>query len=233
MLEIKDLEAGYGKKQVVFGVSLNVAPGEIVALIGPNGAGKSTVLKAICGLLPVWKGEVVFDGAKLNGLSPAHRVGRGIMFAPQGNRVFQDLTVRENLEIGGIHVRKHELQSRIEHVLELFPALKLRLKEDAGRLSGGEQQMLALARALITNPKLLLLDEPSLGLSPALVKMIFELIRRIAREEGVSILIVEQKVREVLQICNRVNSLKLGGMTYTGLPSELVGDSNKLRNLFL
>jgi len=233
MLEIKNLETGYGKKQVVFGVSLKVAPGEIVALIGPNGAGKSTVLKAVCGLLPIWKGEIIFDGVELNGLSPAHRVGRGIMFAPQGNRVFQELTVRENLEIGGIHIGKDELQGRIRHVLELFPALKTRLKEEAGRLSGGEQQMLALARALIIKPKLLLLDEPSLGLSPGLVKMIFELIGRIGRDEGMSILIVEQKVKEVLGIADRVMAMKLGHLAYVGEAKSLANDPIRLKGLFL
>jgi len=233
MLEIRGLETGYGKKQVVFDLSLEVREREIVALIGPNGAGKSTVLKAVCGLIPTWKGEIRFNGMAVNGSTPAQNVTRGITFAPQGNRVFTDLTVMENLEIGGYPLPRKEAKERIAQVLDIFPVLKERIRQDAGDLSGGEQQMLALARALIPKPKLLMLDEPSLGLSPNLVTTIFKKIAEINRETGVSILIVEQKVREVLDICNRVYSMKLGRIAFEGPPEELRTNRARLKDLFL
>jgi branched-chain amino acid transport system ATP-binding protein len=233
MLEIKNLETGYGKKQVLFGLSLDVQKGEIVALIGPNGAGKSTILKAVCGLIPVWKGEIYFAGALTNGSTPAKNVKRGITFCPQGNRVFDELTVMENLEIGGFQLPRKELKPRVEAMFQMFPILGERAMQDAGKLSGGEQQMLALARALVPKPKLLMLDEPSLGLAPGLVDDVFERITRINRETGVSVLIVEQKVREALEICNRVYSVKLGKIAFQGKPEELRGDYEKFRQLFL
>lgn len=233
MLEIRELEAGYGKKQVLFGLSLDVGKGDIVALIGPNGAGKSTVLKTVCGLIHPWKGEIRFDGIKTNGATPAQNVARGITFCPQGNRVFHDLTVMENLEVGGFMLPRKDARERIAQVLEIFPLLKERTRQDAGRLSGGEQQMVALARALIPKPKLLMLDEPSLGLSPNLVGTVFEKITEINREAGVTILIVEQKVRQVLNICKRVYSLKLGKVSFEGMPDELKDDKEKLKKLFL
>jgi len=233
MLEIRNLETGYGKKQVLFGLSLEVGTGEIVALIGPNGAGKSTVLKAVCGLIPAWNGEIRFGHDVTNGNTPAQNVARGITFAPQGSRVFDDLTVMENLEIGGFQLPNRELKIRIEQMFQMFPVLKEREREDAGNLSGGEQQMLALARALVPKPKLLMLDEPSLGLSPNLITIVFRKISEISTETGVSILIVEQKVREVLDICDRVYSLKLGRVAFDGRPGELSGDTETLRNLFL
>jgi len=233
MLEIRNLETGYGKKQVLFGASLEVHEGEIVALIGPNGAGKSTVLKAVCGLIPAWKGEIRFGGAATNGSTPAQNVARGITFCPQGNRVFDELTVLENLEIGGYQLPKKDLKRRIEEILDLFLALKERLKQEASRLSGGEQQMLSVARALVPRPRLLMLDEPSLGLAPNLVAAVFERIVDINRETGLTILIVEQKVREVLTISQRVYSLKLGKVAFAGSSANLNGDKDKLRALFL
>jgi len=233
MLEIKELEAGYGKKQVLFGLSMEVRRKEIVALIGPNGAGKSTVLKAVCGLIPIRKGKMRFNGSLLNGTTPAQSVARGIAFAPQGSRVFHDLTVLENMEIGGFHLPKQKANERIAQMLEIFPMLKERARQDASTLSGGEQQMLSLARALVAKPKLLMLDEPSLGLSPNIVKMVFEKICEINHETEVSILVVEQKVREVLGICNKVYSLKLGKIAYEGSPGELRDDKAKLKELFL
>jgi len=233
MLEITELETGYGKKQVLFAVSLDVREGEIVALIGPNGAGKSTVLKAVCGVIPAWKGEIRFGGASVNGSTPAQNVARGITFAPQGNRVFANLTVIENLDIGSYPLPRKEAKVRIAEVLELFPLLKDRLRQDAGRLSGGEQQMLALARALVPKPNLLLLDEPSLGLSPSLVETVFRRIAEINRGTGLTVLIVEQKVREVLDICRRVYSMKLGKMAFEGAPESLREDKGRLKRLFL
>ena len=233
MLAIRELETGYGKKQVLFGLSMEVREGEIVALIGPNGAGKSTVLKTVCGLIPTWKGEIWFNGSPVNGTTPARNVARGITFAPQGSRVFHDLTVKENLEVGGSQLPRKVVRERIEHILQFFPTLKERIRQDASRLSGGEQQMLALARALVQKPKLLMLDEPSLGLSPNLVRTVFEKIVEINCENKLSILIVEQKVREVLEICNRVYSMKLGKVAFEGRPEELRDDKTKLKNLFL
>ena len=233
MLGIKELETGYGKKQVLFGLTLEVRKGEIVALIGPNGAGKSTVLKAVCGLIPVWNGEIRFDDTVINGSTPARNVTRGITFAPQGSRVFADLTVMENLEIGGFQLPRNELEIRIMQMFQMFPILEERARQDAGKLSGGEQQMLALARALIPNPKLLMLDEPSLGLSPNLVDSVFRKISEINANTGVTVLIVEQKVREVLDICTRVYSIKLGKVAFEGTPDELKNDKEKLKQLFL
>jgi len=233
MLEIRNLEAGYGKKQVVFGLSLDIREGEIVALIGPNGAGKSTVLKAICGLIPTWKGEIRFGGVPTNGSTPAQNVARGMTFCPQGNRVFDELTVMENLEIGGFQLPKKNLKVRIEEVLGVFPVLKERLQQEAGNLSGGEQQMLSLSRAMVPRPRLLLLDEPSLGLSPNLVASVFGRIAEIGRQTGVAMLVVEQKVREVLAISQRVYSLKLGRVAFVGASASLKDDKNKLRDLFL
>lgn len=233
MLEINELETGYGKKQVLFGLSLTVQQGEIVGLIGPNGAGKSTMLKTICGLIQAWKGQIRFDGKVTNGCTPAQNIAWGITFAPQGNRVFNELTVMENLEIGGFQLDRKEARSRINEVLQMFPVLKGRIRQDAGKLSGGERQMLALARSLVPKPKLLMLDEPSLGLSPNLVSTVFKKASQINRETGVGILIVEQKVRELLEICSRVYSLKLGRIAFEGVPQQLKENKEKLKQLFL
>lgn len=233
LLEIKQLETGYGKKQVLFDVSVEIDRGEIVAIIGPNGAGKSTVLKAACGLLSAWKGEIILDGESITGLTPARNVSRGLTFCPQGNRVFGELSVKENLEIGGFRLPRKKLRPRIEEVLAIFPSLKERLRQQAGTLSGGEQQMLAVARALMPQPKLLMLDEPSLGLAPGLLDDVFQLISQVATEQKISILIVEQKVRKVLDLSNRVYALKLGKISFEGQPEELKGNKAKLKDLFL
>ena len=231
MLELKKIETGYGKKQVLFGLSMKVQEGKIVAIIGPNGAGKSTILKAVCGLIPTWKGEICFDNIRVNGSSPAKSVKRGITFCPQGNRVFDELSVVENLQVGGIHLRPKELQDGIDRVLQLFPVLKDRLRQSAGSLSGGEQQMLALGRSLITKPKLLMLDEPSLGLSPNLVSTVFERVSQINQDMGITILIVEQKVRQVLEFCHSLYGIKLGKVVFDGVPKDLA--ESKLKNIFL
>ena len=231
MLELKKIETGYGKKQVLFGLSMKVQEGKIVAVIGPNGAGKSTILKVVCGLIPTWKGEIFFDDIRMNGSSPAKSVKRGITFCPQGNRVFDELSVVENLQVGGIHLRPKELQDGIDRVLQLFPVLKDRLRQSAGSLSGGEQQMLALGRSLITKPKLLMLDEPSLGLSPNLVSTVFERISLINQDMGITILIVEQKVRQVLEFCHSLYGIKLGKVVFDCVPKDLA--ESKLKNIFL
>lgn len=233
MLEIKNLNTGYDKKQVLFDLSLKVEDGEIVSVIGPNGAGKSTILKAVCGLISQWDGEILFDKKSLNHNQPSKNISLGITFAPQGNRVFDELRVKENLEIGGYLLQKNKLGERIESVLKTFPILKERIRQTAGSLSGGEKQMLALGRALIPEPKLLLLDEPSLGLAPNLLNDVFQKIVEINKSTNISILIVEQNVREVLAISHKVYSIKLGKNAFEGKPEELLNDKEKLKNLFL
>jgi branched-chain amino acid transport system ATP-binding protein len=230
---VVDLVTGYGKKQVLNGVSLEVSSGEIVALIGHNGAGKSTLLKAVFGLIPIWQGRVHLDGRAWPKLVPRELLRAGVAYVPQGNRVFTDLTVRENLEMGGVTLPdKQRLMEGMERVFALFPGLRERLKQRAGTLSGGEKQMLALGNALILSPKLLLLDEPSLGLAPPLVSEALGRIQQISRDSGVTVLIVEQKVREVLKIARRVYVLRNGRVSFTGQADDLK-DETKLREVYL
>jgi branched-chain amino acid transport system ATP-binding protein len=233
MLDIRHLEAGYSKKQILFDISLQVKPREIVGIIGPNGCGKSTILKAVCGLTHLWNGEIWFDGALINRNTPAQNVLHKLVFSPQGNRVFDRLTVLENLKIGGHYLSQSQLEPRIHEVMALFPVLQPKLSQEAGRLSGGQQQMLALARALISQPKLLMLDEPSLGLAPGLLDDVFDAIVRINQETEVTILIVEQRVREILGICDRVYAIKHGEISFEGSSSDLLNNSHKLKHLFL
>lgn len=224
---------GYGAKQVLNGVSIEVVPKEIVAMIGHNGAGKSTLLKAVFGLLPLWHGQVIVDNARLSSPKPRELLGMGMAYVPQGNRIFTDLTVRENLEMGGFTLSDSaHMKEGIERVLALFPILKQRLRQRAGTLSGGEKQMLALGNAIILSPRLLLLDEPSLGLAPQLVTQAFRHIQEISRDFGVAVLIVEQKVREVLKIAQRVYVLRNGLVSFSGTAQSLT-DENKLRQVYL
>lgn len=233
IFRVSELISGYGKKQVLNGVSLEVGQGEIVALIGHNGAGKSTLLKAVFGLIPMWQGQIFFNGAAVASPKPRELLRSGIAYVPQGNRVFTDLTVQENLEMGGTTLSTKELlKEGIERVFTLFPVLKERLKQRAGTLSGGEKQMLALANALILSPKLLLLDEPSLGLAPPLVSEALGRIQQISQNTGMTVLIVEQKVREVLKIAHRVYVLRTGRVSFTG-PAEELKDDAKLREVYL
>jgi branched-chain amino acid transport system ATP-binding protein len=214
-------------------VTLEVERGQIVALIGHNGAGKSTLLKAVFGMIPIWRGQVYWDGAERTKLTPREMLYAGIAYVPQGNRVFADLTVSENLEMGGITLQtKQGVNEGMERVFSLFPALKERLKQRAGTLSGGEKQMLALGNALILSPKLLLLDEPSLGLAPPLVSQALGRIRQISDDSGVTIVIVEQKVREVLKIAHRVCVLRMGQVSFTG-PANDLNDEARLREVYL
>lgn len=234
MLSIRNLVSGYGKKQVLGGVSLDVPQGQIVALIGHNGAGKSTLLKAVFGLLPVRSGEIHYQGAPLHMQTPRALLKNGMAYVPQGNRVFGDLTVAENLQVGGVTLpSKLARNEGIERALAFFPVLREKLNQRASTLSGGEKQMVALANTLVLSPKMLLLDEPSLGLSPTLITEALGRIAQLSRENGVSILIVEQKVREVLAICHRVCVLKVGKVTYDGSPDELRSNREKLREVFL
>jgi len=232
-LRVEDLVTGYGKKQVLNGVSIGVGRGEIVALIGHNGAGKSTLLKAIFGLIKIWQGQVRLDASIVETLKPRTLLRSGVSYVPQGNRVFTDLNVRENLEIGGVTLRdKTKLKEGIDRVFTLFPALKPKIKQRAGTLSGGEKQMLALGNALVLSPRMLLLDEPSLGLAPPLVSDALGRIREISQNSGTSVLIVEQKVREVLKIARRVYVLRNGWVSFSGPTAELQ-DDKKLREVYL
>jgi branched-chain amino acid transport system ATP-binding protein len=226
-------EAGYGKKIVLSGISMEAKSGEIVGLIGPNGAGKSTLLKVLIGLISSKGGRVIFETKDITDRHPEENVRGGLSFLPQGNRVFSELTVRENIEIGGYLIRdKKERFSQFEAMIELFPSLKDRLKQDAGNLSGGEKQQLALARALMLKPRLLLMDEPSLGLSPKLVTAAMETIQRINRDFKTTIVIVEQKVHELLKITHRVYALRMGEVVFEGTSVQLqTGDT--LQRIFL
>lgn len=233
MLKVIDLETGYGNKPIINGVSFEVNKGEIVALIGHNGAGKSTLLKALFGLLPVWKGTVQYNGKPIQNRQAMANVKEGISFLLQGNRVFTELTVQENLEIGGYLLsNKNQLQMRIEEVFQLFPKLRERRQQNAGTLSGGEQQTLALSNALMLQPQLLMMDEPSLGLAPQNLRAMFEMIRQVNQILGTTFLIVEQKVRQVLAIADRAYILKLGQISDSGGAKALL-EGERLRKAFL
>jgi branched-chain amino acid transport system ATP-binding protein len=232
MLELKDIEAGYNKKPVLNGVSMTVNRGEIVALMGPNGAGKSTVLKTVIGVLKTRQGAVLFNGERLNGNSPAKIIGRGIVYVPQGNAVFNDLTVLENLQMGAFLLTDNTLiEQRMQDVFGLFPEIAERKNMDAGNLSGGEKQMLALGRALMLKPEVLLLDEPSLGLSPKAVKKAFETIKGIAKHYNTAVLMVEQNVQEALRISDRVYVMVLGKVAAHDAPANLTWE--RIKRLFL
>ena len=223
-LRVTDLRVGYGGIAAVKGISLEVGRGEIVTLIGANGAGKTSTLKAIVGLVPPQSGEVKLFGESLRGV-PTHRiVGRGVALVPEGRAIFGNLTVSENLELGAFLKREPvELAARLARVLGLFPRLSERMAQEAGTLSGGEQQMLAIGRALMGDPKLLLLDEPSLGLAPKLVEQIFEAIVEVARG-GLTILLVEQNTRLALETASRAYVLVTGEVALAGASSELRDD---------
>ncbi len=228
MLELRDIEAGYNKKPVLKGVSLYARKGEIVALIGQNGAGKSTVIKTVMGLLKVRRGEILYKGGTICGNTPLDNIRQGLAYVPQGNTVFSDLSVNENLSMGGVTLTdKDLLRSRAADVFQLFPELEKRKGADAGDLSGGEKQMLALGRALMVRPELLLLDEPSLGLSPKAVKKSFQTIKSICRQFNTSMLIVEQNVKAVLEIADRVYALKLGKVVMEDIPATLTPERIK------
>lgn len=233
LLSVANLVTGYGSKQIVGGVSLEVKRSEVVALIGHNGAGKSTLLKAIFGLLPIWSGEVFLDRVALDSPTPQQLLRAGIAYVPQGNRVFTDLTIRENLEVIGMSIlSKGALNEGIEKAVTLFPALKSRLGQRAGTLSGGEKQMLVLGSVLVLSPQLLLLDEPSLGLAPPLISQALKRIKEISVQSSIAVLIIEQKVREVLKVANRVYVLRNGRVSYSGDATDL-NDDVKLREVYL
>lgn len=221
MLEVRELEVAYGGIRALSGVSLEVRDGEIITLIGANGAGKSTLLRAISGLLTPRKGTVSFLGHSLSGISAHEIVGCGVVHVPEGRHIFADLTVRENLELGAyLRADTTAIAAEIDAMYDRFPQLGARRKLQAGTLSGGEQQMLAIARALMGHPRLLMLDEPSMGLSPRLVREIFALIRQI-NEEGMTILLVEQNAHMALSIAHRGYVLETGRIILVGPADEL------------
>jgi branched-chain amino acid transport system ATP-binding protein len=237
LLDVQNLSITYGAASALNDISFFVDPGEIVVLVGPNGAGKSTALRAVSGILAslggrIAGGDIVYDGRSIAGLRPDQLVARGITLAPEGRRLFCSLSVRENLEMGGFRIHdSRRLRGRINYVLDLFPALRGRLSQSAGTLSGGEQQMLALGRALMIEPKLLLVDEPLLGLSPNFVDITMDKLREIG-SGSTSILMVEQNVRMALDLCHRGYVFENGRVALTGTKSELLA-STKIHSVYL
>jgi branched-chain amino acid transport system ATP-binding protein len=225
LLTVKGLHAGYGDLPVLHGVDLEVGGGEIVAVVGANGAGKTTLLNAIAGTLPATSGTVVFDDQEISGV-PAHEVvARGLVLVPEGRRLFPFLTVEENLRLGAYHSEaRRRYDETLGQMLELFPILAERRGQLAGSLSGGEQQMCALARGLMSLPKVLMLDEPSLGLAPIIVEQVFSLIPGLV-ERGVTVLLVEQNVAEALELCTHANVLEQGRITLAGTGADFLEDA--------
>jgi branched-chain amino acid transport system ATP-binding protein len=230
LLEVQDIDVRYGAIRAIKGISFAVEEGEIVALLGANGAGKTTTQKTISGMLRPAGGSIVFDGQRIDGI-PAHRlIGLGICHVPEGRHVFPQMSVEENLEMGAFRFRRPD-QDVMDRVLEMFPRLKERLRQQAGTLSGGEQQMLAIGRALMGKPRLLLLDEPSMGLAPMIVRQIFEIIREI-NSSGVTVLLVEQNAAQALGLANRGYVLETGEIVLSGTGGELLAD-DRVRAAYL
>lgn len=232
MLRIKNLKCSYGSITAIHGVSLSVKQGELISIIGANGAGKSSLLLTICGLMKNWSGDIIFRDQPLSGMSPPAIVGAGISMVPEGRQIFSPLSVMDNLKMGAYtRYRKGYKDQVIEDfqmVLEMFPILRQRRDQPAGTLSGGEQQMLAIGRALMARPRLLVLDEPSMGLAPKIVEMIFETIRGL-RAQGVTILLVEQNARAALRIADRGYVLETGKVVLQGSAEELLVDDDVKR----
>jgi branched-chain amino acid transport system ATP-binding protein len=221
MLELREVSASYGSFQALYDVTLDVRAGEAVGVIGPNGAGKTTLMRVISGMLPASRGSIVFEGRPLDGLPAYKVVPAGIAHVPENRRLFARLTVEENLKMGAFHAAaRAEWAETLAWVYELFPRLKERRAQFAGTMSGGEQQMCAIGRALMSKPKLLLMDEPSAGLAPLVVEQVFDLVRRI-RAEGFTVLIVEQNVRQVLELVDRAYLLEVGRIRLSGTAAEM------------
>ena len=232
LLKLEDIKVHYGGVHALDGASVQIDEGEVVALMGPNGAGKSTILKAIFGLAPILSGDIFWHEKKIKPVS--YKIARmGISLVPQGRQLFHSLTVKENLEMGGVIVKdKIELKRRIEEILEIFPELKKKMKEKSETLSGGQQQMLTLARGIITDPKVLLLDEPTLGLSPKLVKEVFAKIKEINERHKTAIFVVEHNIKSLLEITSRAYVLDRGKVVAHG-SSEEISKSDILEKVFL
>ncbi len=231
LLEVKGLRSGYGAVEILRGVDVVVHPGEIIALLGSNGAGKSTFNNTLCGIVPARAGTITFDGRPLVGTHYREIVQAGLIQVPEGRRVFPNLSVLENLELGSFARARERRAQNLERVFAIFPRLKERLTQLAGTMSGGEQQMLAIGRGLMAEPRLLILDEPSLGLSPLLVEEMFGLIARL-HEQGLAILLVEQNVGQSLEIAQRAYVMENGAIEFSGLPGELLA-SDRLRRAYL
>ncbi len=232
LLELRDVHAGYGKMEILHGITLKVDTGQIVSIIGPNGAGKSTVFKTIFGLLPVRRGRVLFAGAEVTNRPPDALLRLGMAFVPQGRNVFPLMTVEENLLLGAyIRKRSPELLEAVERVYETFPILRERRRTPAGNLSGGQQQMLEMARALLLRPELILLDEPTLGLAPLVFKEIFRIIENLARQ-GQTVLMVEQNAAQALRISDYAYVLELGKNRYEG-SGEAIRNDERVKRLYL
>jgi branched-chain amino acid transport system ATP-binding protein len=228
LLEIDDLRGGYGAVEVLRGICMRIDAGEIVAVLGSNGAGKSTLNNTLCGLYPAFGGSVAFDGRDLTRARYTDIVAAGLIQVPEGRRVFPNLTVRENLELGSYRRGRERRARNLERVFGVFPRLRERVRQRAGTLSGGEQQMLAIGRGIMGEPRLLVLDEPSLGLSPLLVEEMFTLIKQL-NDEGLAILLVEQNVGQSLEIARRAYVLENGAIVFSGTPPELLANSDLKR----
>ena len=232
LLEISQLEVAYGGIRAVRGMDLVVGRGELVSLIGANGAGKSTTLRAICGLVPISAGSIVYDGKSIAGTPSYMLVRQGLVMVPEGRGIFGQLTIEENLAMGGYSRQDQDaVRKDIEHVFELFPRLQERRRQSAGTLSGGEQQMLAMGRAMVSRPRLLLLDEPSMGLAPLMVEKIFEVVRTISAE-GVTVLLIEQNAKLALETSQRAYVMESGQIILQGPSSQLLDDP-KVRAAYL
>ena len=221
ILELRDVHAGYGNIKALKGVSLKVYPGEIVAIIGANGAGKSTLLMTLCGNPQASSGRIIFDGKDITGMLTPDIMRSGIAIVPEGRRIFARLTVEENLDMGGFFEDQEHTRAMLEHVLELFPRLKERFHQRGGTMSGGEQQMLAIARALMSRPRLLLLDEPSLGLAPIIIQQIFDTIEKL-RSDGMTIFLVEQNANQALRLADRGYVLENGRIVLADTGQQLL-----------
>jgi len=232
MLRIRNLKCYYGRIMAVKGISLSVKKSQIITLIGANGSGKSTLLEAICGLLPGWEGDISFEGISLKGFDPPAVVKHGISLVPEGRLIFPPISVLDNLKLGAYTMyrkRQHDVVNQtLEKILDLFPILKQRSKQAAGTLSGGEQQMLAIGRALMSHPKMLLLDEPSMGLAPLIVEKIFEILEAL-RNDGITILLVEQNAQVALQVADYGYVFETGTVVLQGPASELLADQEVKR----
>ena len=233
LLDIQDLYAGYQKLDILKGVNLQVISGEIVCVIGPNGAGKSTVFKAVYGFIDIRKGRTLFDGDDVTNYRPQEMLRAGVSIVPQLRSIFPQMTVDENLEMG-MYLEKDnkQVRKRIDEIFDLFPRLAERKRQKAGTMSGGEQRMLEIGRALMNRPKLLMMDEPSAGLAPLITKMIFEQIEHLNREIGLTVLMIEQNARQGLEISDRGYVLQLGKNSFKGPSKELL-DNPEVRSAFL
>mgnify|MGYP001245168653 FL=1 len=232
MLELNNLNAGYGSFQALFSVNLEVKKGEAIAVIGPNGAGKTTLLRTISGMLPVQSGNLSMEGTSLKDVPPYRIIDFGIAHVPENRRLFSSMSIEDNLRMGAFtpNARPH-FEERLDFIFDLFPRLKERRSQIAGTLSGGEQQMCAIGRALMSSPKLLLMDEPSAGLAPVIVNQVFQLVQQI-RDQGLTVLIVEQNIEQVLKIVDRAYLMEVGAIKISGKAEELI-QSESIRKAYV